>query len=267
MKLRFVTIIFAISLILCSCAVVPPAQTDTKDDSSNEHVGSTGGASDTDEQTNGIMLPYETGPGYVHESVESETAAYSYKHANMSMRVVDGWKYEIIESDEGTSPFGIKIYPEYKPDDNITVMYYPEGFAVCGTDLTEEDSTLYRLSAKKGYYGGSQIWSYIAAGDYAIWNNMSDGTFQLYRDDIELMIDSVSIADGIITPDEAKEFAADEFIKKFPEPRFMTTKFEHNSGTWQVSLYLDSEYSILGSVVYLSYLGTFIAQENFAIVD
>ncbi len=263
MKLRFVTIIIALSLILCSCAVVPPAQTDTKDTGTTVPESS----DTTNDENYGIMLPYETGPGYGHESVKSETIAYSYKHANMSMRVVDGWKYEIIESDEGTSPFGIKIYPEYKPNDNITVMYYPDRFSVCGTDLTEEDSTLYGISAKKGYYGGSQIWTYIAAGDYAIWNNISDGTFQLYRDDIELMIDSVSIADGIITPDEAKEFAADEFIKKFPEPHYMATEFEHNSGTWQVSLYLDSKYSILGSVVYLSYLGTFIAQEDFAIVD
>ena len=81
-------------------------------------------------------------------------------------------------------------------------MYYPDRFSVCGTDLTEEDSTLYGISAKKGYYGGSQIWTYIAAGDYAIWNNISDGTFQLYRDDIELMIDSVSIADPKLNAEE-----------------------------------------------------------------
>ncbi len=278
MKLRFTLLLIILTVILCSCVMIPPVETDTKDAGTSIATDANTTHTNNDKATNddpnyGIMLPYETGPGYVHEcpgyvheSVESELVSYEYKHANMSIRVVEGWKYEVVPQDDN-SPFGIKIYPENKADSYITLFYYPNKFGVCGTGLIEEKTTLSGISANKGYYDGSQIWSFIAAGDYAIWNNMSDGTFSLYRDDIELMIDSVIIADGVITPEEAKQIAAENLSDSFTNTKYMVTEFEHIDGVWEVSLYMDEEYSVLGAKVFLSSEGTFIAEELFAIAD
>lgn len=263
MKLRFVTIIIALSLILCSCAVVPPAQTDTKDTGTIVPESS----DTTNDANNGIMLPYETGPGYGHDSVKTEFVGYEYKYADMSLRVVEGWAFEIIPYTDDSTPFGIKINPKYKPDEIISIMYYPTGFGVCGTGLVEEDTEISYFPAKKGFYDGSQIWDYIAANDYAITNEMSDGTYGLYQDDIELMVGSVEIAVGVITPAEAVEIATDKLIDRFGSIEYTTTDFNYISGIWEVTVYMDADYSICGAKVYVSSLGTFIAEEIFAIVD
>ena len=265
MKMRFLIILLVLAAVLCSCVVVPEAETDTKD-------AVTSVPKDSDSATNadansGIMLPYETGPGYGQESVKTEFVGYEYKYADMSLRVVEGWEFEIIPYTDDSTPFGVKINPENKPEEIISIMYYPTGFGVCGTGLVEEDTEISYFPAKKGFYDGSQIWNYIAANDYAITNEMADGTYGLYQDDIELMVGSVEIAVGVITPAEAIEIATDKLIDRFGSIEYTTTDFNYISGIWEVTVYMDADYSICGAKVYVSSLGTFIAEEIFAIVD
>ena len=218
----------------------------------------------TIDQDLGIMLPYETAPGgYVHESAATELVSYEYGHANMSIRVPEGWKYTVSEYSKDCGSFGITVYPEYKPSESITLMYYPDMFGVCGTELTEVDTTLSGLPAKKGYYGSSQIWSFIAVDDYALLNRMSDGTFQLYRDDIELMIDSVTVADGIITKSDAIKKALREADANIDES-LAVARFDHVEGVWRIKLYTDKSYSSYSRYVEIDYRGNVVA---FALVD
>ena len=253
MKMKLLILLVTLATVLCSCASVPPAETDTKD------TAESGTAVDT----SGIDTEINSG----HDIAVTEYVSYEYKYANMSLRVVDGWVHETVEYTDSSSPFGIKIYPEYKPEETITIMYYPDMFGVCGTGLTEEKTTLSGLPANKGFYDGSTIWNFIATDNYAIINNMSSGTYGLYQDDVELMIGSVDIAKGVITPDEAVEIASDKLIERFKSIQYTTTDFNYVSGIWEVTVYMDENYSIHGAKVYVSYLGTFIAEEIFAIVD
>ncbi len=208
------------------------------------------------ENNYGIMLPYETGPDYVHKSVTTELVSYEYKYASMSIRVPEGWDYTVSEYTENCYSFGITVFPEHKPDAKITLMYYPGMFAVCGTGLTEEKTTLSGFEANKGFYDGGQIWDFIAADEYALVNQMPTATFLMYRDDIELMIGSVVIGEGVINRAEAIKIA----VEALPdvEPSHAVGDFDYAGGIWTVRFYNDSSFTSYSRCVDVDHVGNVV---------
>lgn len=125
----------------------------------------------------------------IHETVKTEECTFSDGNVKMSIRIPDGWCCEKFDDNETRR--GLVIYSKKSTEDKLEYMYYPNGFATCGTDRRDVQSVINGKEAVKMYYGDSQIWTFIVSGNFAIINMMDDDTFLSLRDDIEFMEGSV----------------------------------------------------------------------------
>ena len=126
----------------------------------------------------------------INQTTVTQKFTYSENGVELSIRVPEGWSCIKYDSDE--TRHGLIIYPTNSPDDKIEFMYYEGLFATCGTGLTTEKCKLYGKDAKKMFYDERQIWTYIVSEKFVLTNRMNDDVFLQMRDDIELMLDSIT---------------------------------------------------------------------------
>ena len=87
-------------------------------------------------------------------------------YGEISVKLSDGWKYELADIDSGkidygpAGQYGIRFYPENAKEGYID-LFYIDVFGVCGTELEEENITLAGVEAQKGTYDNDDYWSFI----------------------------------------------------------------------------------------------------------
>lgn len=178
------------------------------------------------------------GSGYreVQKLIEYQTVSYAYSYANMSLELPAGWAYEICEYDENSYTFGISFWPENAFEGKLRLEYYPQGFGVCGTGLEEEQIRLGNgLRAFQGTFDNHAIWDFIGIrdlpGSYVITTENVDGWWDTYSGQAMDIIDSMTLADGIVWENMAIEIASRAMKGEFEVDR---AEFDFCEGTWIV---------------------------------
>ena len=112
-----------------------------------------------------------------------------------SFSIPENWEYEIITSDDiPTSKTSATLRPKNAGKDEVIIIEYVEGFAVCGTGLREDKINFNGYEAVKGFYDGNKLWSFISLrGDYrdCVIINSAPSWYDDYEDDINLILASV----------------------------------------------------------------------------
>ena len=164
-----------------------------------------------------------------------ETVVMSYENANLSVLLPEHWKYEKIDVYGENRRFGVSIYHEDSPESTL-VFEFSQAFGVCGTDLTVSDITVAGYKAVKGVYGNNPSWNYIhfsdAPGEYVIYNNTDASWWSEHKDEVNEILETVKIAEGIMFREEALQKAlkntSGEYERKYGE-------FDCEKGVWEFS--------------------------------
>ena len=136
----------------------------------------------------------------------------SHGYANMSLAIPDGWEYEVTEYSPETGNFGIVFRPEGEQVGSLSLMYY-DGWAVCGTEMDEKLHYIGDRETYIGTYHGQKCWNYIKfnylPGDYVFFNTGADAWYDKYEAQINDILASAVLADGVMTYAQAEQIALD----------------------------------------------------------
>lgn len=185
----------------------------------------------------------------------SKTVSCSHGYANLSIDIPNGWEYEVVEYSEDTASFGICFRPAGQTEGWIR-FYYTKFFGVCGTGLKTEEITLNRHSASQGTYDSSKVWDYIVfnqgPGKYVILNEGATQWLAEYASEVMSILDTVVIADGIITEAQAIEIARQKDNAPYDS---ITADFDLDTGIWTVTMSGDETRTVnidaFGRIIYL----------------
>ncbi len=204
-------------------------------------------------------LPSDDGIEIHYNEDKPKNVSYSKGYGSISMVLPKGWKYEIV--DEDGVEFGIDIWPEGEIEGEIYVSFY-NGFGVCGTGLAQETVTVAGHEAWQGTYDNAKWWDFIhlkdTPGDYVILNQGADAWLGEYEKELTQILDSLRIADNIITKEEALKIADLKATIKYDSTGI---GFDVSKGVWCVTLYTqgvaggnqDIEINVDGNVVNTTY--------------
>ncbi len=181
-------------------------------------------------------LPSDDGIEIHYNEDKPKRVSYSKGYGSISLVLQKGWKYEIV--DEDGVEFGIDIWPDGEIEGEIYVSFY-NGFGVCGTGLKEKTITVAGHEAWQGTYDNAKWWDFIhlkdTPGDYVILNQGADSWLGEYEAELMQILDSLRIADNIITKEEAIKLAVLEAEVEYDN---IIARFDAVNGIWNVSLYL-----------------------------
>ena len=182
---------------------------------------------------------YTEGSGYKEaiRLTEYQKVAYEYGYANMSLELPAGWTYQIREYDEESDRFGIDFWPASESEGKIRLEYYINGFGVCGTGLEEEQIWIGQVyKAFKGTYDNNAIWDYISIrylpGSYVVVTENVSSWWDTYEDQVISIIDSMQLADGIISETMAIEVASQALKNEYEYDR---AEFDFCTGEWVIT--------------------------------
>lgn len=129
--------------------------------------------------------------------------------ANLSLYLPENWDYEEFTGTEGEY-FGISFFNINAPESTFS-LEFTYGFGVCGTGLHTEDITVNGYKAHKGIYDGNPTFDYIlfedTPGFYVIKNNTDGKWWQEYGQELNEILETIKIAEGIIFREEALAIA------------------------------------------------------------
>ena len=164
----------------------------------------------------------------------------SHGYANMSLVIPDGWEYEITEDSPETGNFGIVFRPEGQQVGSLSLMYF-DGWGFCGTGLKTKTDYIGGQEVSIGTYDGRKNWNYIRLkylpGDYVFLNTGADGWYDQYEEEINGILASAVVAEGIRSRAEAEEIAlswANELDVGVYE--VARTGFTMDNGVWEILL-------------------------------
>lgn len=144
--------------------------------------------------------------------VGMKSYTFSEDYANFSISLPENWDYEEL-SDTPDKCFGISIFEKGSPESTVTVEF-SEMFGVCGTGLRTEGTEIGGHTAHMGIYDSNPTFDYIVFEDtpgfYVIKNNADILWWREHREEITAILNSLKIADGIISRSEAVEIAKKE---------------------------------------------------------
>lgn len=92
------------------------------------------------------------------KSRNTTTIKYSKNYANISLKLIDGWEYEIVENTDSTD-FDVVVYPRENKNEYITFKHGMFGY--CGTGLKLKNSYVGRYRAKEGTYSTNKYWDFL----------------------------------------------------------------------------------------------------------
>lgn len=101
------------------------------------------------------------------ETIENTVISQGGPYGELSLSIPEGWDYEVCPMDSDQlvyGLYGIHLYPENVTDGYIALCYI-DSFGVCGTGLTEEQTTIAGQPAHIGTYDNHTYWDFIAFED------------------------------------------------------------------------------------------------------
>lgn len=182
-----------------------------------------------------LTLPLQTEP-----VPEGEVVSNSHGYANMSLAIPDGWEYEITEYSADTGNFGIVFRPEGEKVGSLSLIYY-DGWAVCGTGLEEKMDFIGENEVVVGTYDGKDHWDYIhfryMPGDYVFLNTGADGWYNEYEKEIDSILASAVVAEGVMSYTQAEEIAL-EWAQQLETGVYEVARygFTMDDGVWEILL-------------------------------
>lgn len=186
------------------------------------------------------VFPTEITPAQTEPVLEGHTVSNSHGYANMSLVLPNGWEYEITEYSPETGNFGIVFYPEGQQVGSLSLMYY-DRWALCGTGFEEKMGFIEKREVGIGTYSGEEYWNYIRfrymPGDYVFFNTGADGWYDQYEDQINSILASSVVAEGVMTYAQAEEialsWAAEQGGGVYEVAR---SGFTMDNGAWEIFL-------------------------------
>ncbi len=197
------------------------------------------------EKGDAIFLTCTGAPGEEARKIrtlsEFSPVTYTKDFASFSFRLLAGWRYEILEAQEGDEGLGLAIWPEGHAEGRLLLKYY-DMFGICGTGLSQETVYLAGHRAVKGTYDGSVLWDHMIfqglAGDYVVLNQGADSWWQEYGTEAMVILNTLEIAQGQKSRQEILTAADSRFTGAFDWRR---ADFDHVTGIWTVSYFRDNQ--------------------------
>lgn len=186
--LRWVAPAACLVLVLGAAALTQP-MTETGD---TAQVGV--GFDSEQSQSPGEALQDQNNYGTSESRHESVTGWQTVSGGGISLAIPESWTYTL---DVETDSFFIIITPPGE-EGSIRVGCQPS-FGVCGTGLTEEETTIAGMRATMGSYDGSHVWSFITFPDlkecYVVLNEGGDQWWGAHGDTVMRILETLVIED------------------------------------------------------------------------
>lgn len=167
---------------------------------------------------------------------QTRMIGYEYQCANMQLELPEGWEWSVAEYTPDCFRFGISFWPEGVDSGKVDLFYYPAGFGVCGTGLSQEEILFDSgLRAVQGTYDNAAIWDYISfcdtPGPYVAHTDGVKNWWHDYGEEAMDILGSAVLGQGYITEEEALERARQacgvEYTYEYAE-------FDFESGHWRI---------------------------------
>ena len=154
--------------------------------------------------------------------------------SNIALTVPFDWEYKTVRG-ENSIDYCIEFWPKGQTDGKLQVWYY-DAFGVCGTGLKEEKITVAGYEANKGTYDNKKLWDFISLigmpGKYVIMNQGAEVWWDEYGVEAMEILESMKVAEGMITRAQAIEIAEKNVTVKYDQTR---ANFDTEKGLWTVS--------------------------------
>lgn len=139
----------------------------------------------------GTRYPWET------------TVNFSYDDLDLTLHLIEGWEYEIVEGEPQATNYGIRCRPGDVSTGWLYFSFWPEGYHPEESNRFYLESSWYDYPTKYsfpesvinpdgGYSVGGKAWSYWVVytpkGDLAVINQGADSWFPEYADVIDCML-------------------------------------------------------------------------------
>lgn len=178
--------------------------------------------------------------------------ANSWSGGSIRLFLPSGWECQWVDSG---SSFGYAFRPEGQREGWIKLLFWPEGFGICGTGLETKTMTLACGEVCLGYYDGNSQWDYLVyqnmPGSYTVTREGAGDWWPEYEAQTMALLGAVRLAEGMKTQSEILEIAqsvledyarqavldADEAARSLMGEEIYTPCFDSGSGLWSVSLY------------------------------
>ena len=186
------------------------------------------------------QLPVEEQQVQTEPVFEGEAVYNSHGYANMCLTIPEGWEYEITEYSPETGNFGIVFRPEGEQVGSLSLICQ-NGWGVCGTGLEMETDFFGNYEAGVGTYNGDEHWNFIRLrylpGDYVFLNTGADIWYSQHEKEIEEILNSVVVADGIMSYTQAEEIAL-EWAQQLETGVYEVARhrFTMDDGVWEILL-------------------------------
>lgn len=129
---------------------------------------------------------------------EAETVTCSNEKATISLKLPEGWAYDIEKrppESSVASEFSIDIYPANNVEEKLSVSYFTT-FGVCGTGLVQDEIKLGGYDARRGTYDEKSVWDFIVIpstkGDFVILNHCSAEWWKNHGTEVMKILETAS---------------------------------------------------------------------------
>lgn len=128
------------------------------------------------------------------------TVNFSYKDLDLTLHLIEGWEYEIVEGEPQTTNYGVRCRPGDVSTGWLYFSFWPEGYHPEESNRFYIEGSWYDyptqcsfpesvINPNGGYSVSGKTWSYWVAytskGDFAVINQGADSWFSKYYDAIE----------------------------------------------------------------------------------
>lgn len=180
--------------------------------------------------------------------IDWNVVGYRYGYAGIELALPNGWEYSIEEHREDGYTFGISFWPVGQTEGKLNVNYYPNGFGVCGTGLSQVEYTFDNgETAYIGTYDNQPVWDFISfrntPGDYAVINAGADAWWTDYKEEAASILQTIQLAQGMPRKDKAIELAKEHCTVEFDTHR---ADFNFLEGIWEVDFWVSDPPTVGG---------------------
>lgn len=169
-------------------------------------------------------------------SLDGHYVSHSVGVANISFTLPKGWEYRV--GTETKFGFTLEVYSPNAPDRILTFEYSDFMLGFCGTGLTSKTIQVGKEEAVELTYDNKAYWDVILfndkAGAYCIRNTFDADYWNETKDQINRMLNSLTISDGCVSESEAIRAAKDKLKPVYDSVR---VSFEAQTGLFTVDFY------------------------------
>lgn len=172
-------------------------------------------------------------------AVTGETAEYTSGYVDIALTIPEGWQWELVQDKaEGTE--GIRFWKTEDKSLDFKLIYWRNGYGLCGTDLTSEELTL---------SSGQMVWQHTEVTDGSLWLNlyfesvpgdyvcaptgdMTQETWDACRDEVLAILSTARFGREAMTEQEATDIAKAQYDGEYD----MTYgRYNVHNGSWTVT--------------------------------